>query len=136
MMHKHIRKSPFIFNEQRTAFLLAEKHNIRCFRQPIIWTKGGADEKNNGYSIFQPIRGKWKGHPPISGVGWIGVLCCWFSALEGGVRSQKRSWFGRIYCWVHGWVELISGAVFKLMHVISFRRGLVLQLLDWAYGKR
>ncbi|TRY90228.1 hypothetical protein DNTS_005832 [Danionella cerebrum] len=23
--------------------------------------------------------------------------------LEGGVRTEKRSWFGRIYCWVIGW---------------------------------
>lgn len=54
---------------------------------------------------------------------WVDrCLCRWFTeALEGGVRIEKRSWFGRIYCWVHGWVELISGAVFKLLLWFRFR---------------
>lgn len=69
--------------------------------------------KTTAFLSVNQSTGRMMKRPPISSGGWTG-WCWWFSeALEGGVRTEKRSWFGRIYCWVHGWVELISGAVFK-----------------------
>lgn len=136
LIHKNIRKSPFHIQRAAHCVPIGRERQHPLLPSTNHLNEGRGQWEKQRLFIYQPISGKLKGHPPISGVGWIGVLCCWFSeALEGGVRVHKRSWFGRIYCWVHGWVELISGAVFKLLNVISFWRGLVLQWLDWACGK-
>lgn len=67
----HKETSKHLFNERRTAFLLAEIDNIRCFRQQIT---GEAYEKNNGLPVIDQSVDRLTERQPIGSNRWTGGL--------------------------------------------------------------